>query len=201
MPTGYTAKVLQGCSFQEFVWSCIRAFIEEARESDGPIPLVYEQTERIALAEAEIASCQAEIDRVATLSDEEILVLLAKRRADRQRQHRAYQEASARENDQLQTMLVQVQQWSPPATILGLKSFMIQQIEITMNHPYPWDETVGSDAQEIERYRREAASRLQSAREHLETIRRADAHRNEIVAALAASVPPPEDTSWRRGDT
>ena len=66
MPTGHTAKILEGATFEQFVWDCARSFCAFANQRDdvpGSPPVLEEkpseyESERLDEARLELAAFQ-----------------------------------------------------------------------------------------------------------------------------------------------
>lgn len=138
MPTAYTASVVDGnvTDFKQFALSCARAFgaLIEMRDEpmDAPIPdelkadTYYEK--RLAESKKRLAEIQVMTDADAdALANEEYREIL-----------RTHAENLARQTEEkvrIGMMLAKVRAWSPPTEDhAGLKSFMIEQLTISM--PY-----------------------------------------------------------------
>ena len=130
MPTGYTAKIADGISFEQFIMDCTRAFgacvTMRDDPSDTPIPEKFEVSDYHVKAAAE---AEKHIAWLKSLS-------LKQREAEAEKQ---YQEALSRKKegikktaalrDKYEAMLRRVDAWEPPsADHQGLKEFMREQI-------------------------------------------------------------------------
>lgn len=129
MPTGYTAAIKDGISFEEYAWSCARAFgalVSLREDSNAPIPERFEpsdyQTKALADAESRLARAkllspdQAEIEAKAAFDAETIrhVKVLAEKLELRNKYN---------------AMLAHVVQWQPPtADHAQYKEFMASQI-------------------------------------------------------------------------
>jgi hypothetical protein len=131
MPTGYTADIEKGITFQQFALNCARAFgaCVTMREdpSDKPIPNEFKPSD---YHKKQLAKAERELRKIQTISPEE-----ASRQAETSYQN------SKRANDgyikncinlraKYNAMLTQVRAWNPPSKNHSeFKQFMIQQIE------------------------------------------------------------------------
>lgn len=130
MPTGYTAAISEGITFNDFIMRCARgmgALIMMRDEPfDAPIPERFEPSDYHATKQA---AAEAAMKRLREMSDEEAG---SEARQDFERACAANVEAiekNERLRDQYETMLAQVKAWNPPtADHHGLKKFMIEQI-------------------------------------------------------------------------
>lgn len=130
MPTGYTAAVADGITFDRFVWSCARAMgaLVTMRDlpSDAPIPERFEPSDysakRLGEAKAELKRLSemnlADAAACAKASHTEAIAGHAKRTQERDELRIKYQ-----------TMLADVVKWNPPTPDHeGFKTFMADQL-------------------------------------------------------------------------
>ncbi len=135
MATGYTHKIADGISFNEFVMSCARAFgalvTMKDEDADAKIP-VFEASsyhvEAIKAAKTGLAKMEAMSESKAT--------------TEARKAHKATLDANlvgVRKAEylkkQYQGMLNHVKNWHPPTTEhQGLKDFMAEQITTSISH-------------------------------------------------------------------
>ena len=131
MPTGYTAKIADGISFNDFIMDCARAFgacISMRDEpNDKPIPEKFEASkwykEKYEATQKELESLsKLSIETASTIANEDYEKAVASR------------QEGITKNDRLKeryyAMLGCAKQWQPPTPDhIELKSFMIKQIE------------------------------------------------------------------------
>jgi hypothetical protein len=130
MPTGYTAAIKDGISFEQYVWTCARAFgalVLLRDDTQAPIP---ERFESSTYHVAELAKAK---DRLATLNAMSMDDAVENEKHDYKAATKSYL-ARLDEKGELRTkymaMLGQVRQWIPPTPDhQGLKDLMVQQIE------------------------------------------------------------------------
>lgn len=130
MPTGYTAKIAAGQTFENFVLSCARAFgacMHQRDDASTDLPRIpddestYHQ-ERLAEAELLHASLES-MTTEQRIADGELL-----RAAELESIQKRFND-KIELRDKYHAMLRRVESWSPPsATHHGLKDFMIKQI-------------------------------------------------------------------------
>lgn len=197
MPTGYTADIAKGISFEQFVWTCARAFGALVMMRDEPMsaPIPHEFTPSNYYAES-LAKAEAEVSRLRSLTFEQAQ---AESAASFQRDlnawdRRADERAALREK--YEVMLASVQAWTPPtAEHQELKDFMAKQITDSID----WDCSDKYDKPPENRLARvwlslaiaEAERSLEYARKsHAEEVERVN-ERNRWLKALRESVPPP----------
>jgi hypothetical protein len=136
MPTGYTAKIEDGISFEEFVLTCARQFSALVTMKDDPldtkIPDKFEPSnhivEKIKETQEELEMLQyiteGEADMQAQREYEEQMKSLIERLYEKRKLRRKYE-----------NMLNKVYSWEPPTEDhQPLKNFMIQQLEDSIRH-------------------------------------------------------------------
>ena len=136
MPTGYTAKLMDGGqTFQEFIMGCARAFgalvVMRDDPNDAPVPDKFEPSDYHAKHLIEFREKLARLK--AMTADERLTFGNAEKDADvsRTEQWLAKDQAA---NERLTAMAEQVKAWRPPTPEhKGLKDFMLQQIGISAN--------------------------------------------------------------------
>lgn len=194
MPTGYTAPVLENprLTFREFALRCTRAMgvcIEMRDEPLDVLPKLEEivpnmyYKEQLEKAEARsrqlevmtIAEAQAECDAAHRESEGSIKQIEAK---------------WAEENRRLNRMLGEVMAWEPPTSDhFGLKKFMVEQLEISMNKSSPFNETEKMTAEEwLADSRKDAAEQVVRHRERWKAEQEQARKKTEWLAALFASL-------------
>jgi hypothetical protein len=196
MPTGYTACIEDGATFEQFVWGCARgmgACIMMRDDAwDKPIPEAFEPStfykERVAEAEAKISD-------INSLSDEAIneqqVADNAKVRGDNERRRIEHEETKLRYN----AIKSQVEAWQPPsADHVGMKKFMLEQIETGQ----PYDSIYQEEENDIirpEEWRKErlanAMTELARAKDDWNKEQERTACRNRWIKQLRDSIPQP----------
>lgn len=136
MPTGYTAELMdKGMYFKTFVLQCARAFGALIMMRDDPmntpIPEKFEPSDYNLKALAEAKEKHKALAEMT--NDEKIAFGEAEREATINR-HKEWLSRDEVQNKRLLEMELQVQAWRPPtADHEGLKKFMLEQIEISLN--------------------------------------------------------------------
>ncbi len=198
MPTGYTSIIedREGTTFAEYAWRCARAFgaLIELREDslDAPIPEAFRpseySTKRLAEAQAELARLRgltANAAEVAAGADHHAAVKEWERSEKDRRAKLARYDAIRRE----------ASAWTPPTIDhAGLQRFMLQQIDTStefMREERARPEGL-SGAVWLERRIASAARDIEYHTKELREERERVAKRNEWVAALRRSIPPPK---------
>jgi hypothetical protein len=134
MPTGYTAAVKEGITFEQFVMRCSRAMgalvMMRDDQMDAPIPERFEPSDYHAqkLGEAQamlVWATQVPASEAAREAESEYREAVAR--------HRRNLEESTDLRNKYNALLAQVIQWQPPTPEhQGLKDFMAQQLRETI---------------------------------------------------------------------
>lgn len=176
MPTGYTHKIKDGQSFEDFVWGCARAFgaLVTMRDEplDAPIPDKFTvdsyEVEHLAAAKAKLAKLESY-----KIGDWE-----GENEADYQKRLAAYQELSDKRNAEdvaYRAMLARVSAWQPPTSEhVGLKDFMDQQIRDSIRFDCGYSPDI-PEPMTVEEYRDKT---LEYARKE---VKRAEEYLNEEI--------------------
>jgi hypothetical protein len=182
MPTGYTADIQDGISFEKFTLQCARAFgatiMMRDEPMDAPMPDEFKpsdyHTKELAVAKEKIAELQV-------LNDEEKAIRCKaaydadlagwnKRKAEKEALEVKYKE-----------MLAKVVEWQAPTPDHeGLKQFMIEQIHSSIK----WDCNMEYDEMPVELSSEEWHAKMLAAaqwginyhtKEHAEKVKRSEA--------------------------
>lgn len=202
MPTGFTAPVLEGISFEDFIWRCARGMgaLVTLRDEplDAPVP---ERLEPSSWNASELKKAEARLAELETMTLAQARTAAA---ADYREAAGRVREANARTRlhaKRLRSMLAQVQAWEPPtADHRGMKDFMLQQLGETLRFDgEPMPSPMRLPPREwltahLEKARRDVEYHRQH---HAEEVERTE-QRNRWLADLRASVPQPKP-SRRKG--
>jgi hypothetical protein len=194
MPTGYTAPIADGMTFEQYALGCARAFgaLVTMRDepSNAPIP---ERLEPDTYYQRSLEASQLELDRVMSLTASEIVVEAEKSyvTAYASWQERCKRRADLREK--YEAILRRVRAYvAPTLDHVGYKDFMEKQLVDSI----AWDCNDSHDdepqrvapakwiADRLEDLRHEVARREQSAREEVERTHK----RNQWIKALRDSL-------------
>jgi hypothetical protein len=186
MPTGYTAKISEGISFEDFVLQCARAFgatITMRDDSlDAPIPDEFKPSDYHPKA---LKMALEELARLKSLSREEIIEQSEKDYANKCIRWEQREVERLELKNKYKAMLAKVIQWKPPTTDhQGLKDFMLQQIRDSIEwdclqddkpkklSPEEWQEKAIETAQwNVEYHQKEGRKEIQRAKERTEWVR------------------------------
>jgi hypothetical protein len=195
MPTGYTADIKDGISFEKFVWSCARAMgalvMMRDEPSDAPIPERFEPSDYNT---RQLATLRVELGRLSAMSIEQIDAEAAT----------AYQQAVDRRRERIREklelhakyseMLANVARWKAPTPEHeGFKEFMASQLRESIKFdcntaydeaPTRQDATAWHNTQLAET-RRQIAYHVKAQAEEVERTE----SRNAWIKALRESVP------------
>lgn len=195
MPTGYTADIKDGISFEQFVWNCARAFGALVMMRDAPqgaeIPERFEPSTSYTKWADE---ARAQIAKLKALQGEEIEIAAAGAYEVALAAWRTREEEKTELRNKYNAMLAQVVKWKPPTVDhAGLHEFMADQLRQSIDFDCrPDDPPVKQDgatwlSQQLEYQRRMLASYL---RHQAEEIERTES-RNQWLKQLRESVPFP----------
>jgi hypothetical protein len=133
MPTGYTEIVDKGCSFDEYVWRCARAFGALIMMRDNPSDDVPERVpdESEKYHERELAKAKAHL---AELEASDVVACKALARLEHETALAYYENEMARSLvivERQKVMRERVESWEPPTPDHAeLKEFMLNQLEV-----------------------------------------------------------------------
>lgn len=196
MPTGYTMIIEEGdgCTFAEYVWRCARGFgaLMHMRDDDFGAPI--RQREPWTHYEDDIAKARAEIDRLLSMTPEQIAAASKADQDAAAERIRGYNAADAAKRERYARMRAEVECWDPPTPQhVELKKFMLQQIDTSTEYlrPTPEPERVTSAQWHTERLRIERRSLHYYEDAMVREKQRVEESR-AWCAALDASVPMPD---------
>ena len=184
----------EGQAFPEFVLLCARAMGATIMMRDEPLDAPIPEFEPSDYSSKRLAEARAELDRLIAMTGDERLAFGQKKRDEAIERAKRYLEKDATENARLIEMRDQVSAWHPPTPDhVGLKEFMLDQINISMNRTDYWESEIttaeGSDPGEyydnsVTRANRDIEYHTKGDREERERT----AARNKWVKELVASV-------------
>lgn len=199
MPTGYTAAIADGITFEQYALNCARAFgalvMMRDEPSDAPIPDAFAPSDYNA---RELVQDRAKLSSMKALSGD----ALAQVHAEAVKADAEYNANRLREANELrakyEAMLAQAKAYKPPTPDhVQYAAFLVSQIEQSIEFdctPYE-REPITSDphlwrAQEIEKIEKSIAYHERAHREELERT----ARRNQWIRDLRASLNGPATT-------
>lgn len=144
IPTGYTQSIIDGITFPEFAMRCARNFgaLIEMREDplDAQVPEEFKpsnyHTEAIKEAEIKLKKLQK---MPLDCAENESYGEFQKKCDDKDRRNIK----NAKQKEKYEEMLKKVESWNPPTEDhIGLKQFMVSQIEESIRFDVNFDESV-----------------------------------------------------------
>lgn len=191
MPTGYTAKLMnKGQSFDEFVWTCARAFgaLVTMREDSLDTPIPDEFKPRCSYHEEALIKSREKYRELLEMCWDEIKDWAEIEKSNLIKYDEDYIRNSEQENKRLADMRVLVCSWDPPSEDhASLKNFMLDQIKIsTMDLSFTYDrlkvlksrtltdlynEAVEEATRSIEYHKSESLKEIERARSHNQWIK------------------------------
>ncbi|MFL9904600.1 hypothetical protein PQR71_41815 [Paraburkholderia fungorum] len=194
MPTGYTAPIADGITFEQYAWSCARAFGALVTMRDepqsAPIP---ERLEPSDYHQKALERTHTELDRLLGLSADQIAEEAQKDFRERCEAYGRRMQRAADLRIKYGAMLAQVRAWeSPTPDHDQYKAFMASQIEDSMK----WDCNTSHDemperqapaawiADRLQQLRKDLVYHEKSQREEVERTGK----RNQWIADLRASL-------------
>jgi len=136
MPTGYTAAIQHGISFERFIMDCARAFdfcvsIRDEVPGGDAIPLVF-QPNLYHFHAMELLT--QELKELQDMSDDEAEAAATKEWELKEWERKKKLDEKVAMRVAYKAMLVKVEAWNPPTPEhIGLKRFMREQIERGLN--------------------------------------------------------------------
>lgn len=135
MPTGYTAKISEGQNFEDFILGCARAFgaCVMMRDESGN-KLIPEKFEESSHHKEEYNKACIELKKYEIMSEKDINKKAIKDYNQQLKNQKEHLEKIDKQEKLYESMLENVNKWTPPTSgHIGLKNFMIQQIDISMD--------------------------------------------------------------------
>lgn len=200
MPTGYTADIEKGISFEQYVWGCARNFgaliLMRDDPSDAPVPDKFEPAsyyeEWLEKANAKLAELRSMDDAAIAAAAEQAYAAGhaadLKRAADKATLRLKYEE-----------MLAKVEAWNPPSSDhTGLKEFMATQIRESIDFDCSTKyaaEYATKRLEPMDWYKKEITEAIRSVARYTEEREKEidrTAGRNRWIQQLRSSVPQPQ---------
>jgi len=130
MPTGYTANIADGISFEKFVMRCARgmgALVMMRDEPFGaPIPERFEPSDYHV---RKLAEAGAKLEKLNHMNAEEATAAAKIAYAEELKHHAEILQSKRELRDAHQKMYAKVRAWTPPTSEhIGLKKFMVDQL-------------------------------------------------------------------------
>ena len=201
MPTGYTWKVKDGQSFEEFVWGCARAMgALIMMRDDPPDAQVPERFEPSDWHTKQLAKELSELDRLGSMTPEQVEMEAEAEYIDSVNEWLKRETERVRTRDAYDAMLQKVDAWDAPPSHLGFKDFMRRQLLESMDfdtgHQYEKPERVTSKRWLDARIARARKSIAYHEEMHSKEVARTE-ERNRWLTELRASIPTPKSYPLR----
>lgn len=129
MPTGYTAAIAQGITFEQFAINCSGVLGAWYEPAAAPYPEEIKPSDQHRIALQDIQAQQTVLLGLTDAEMEDGTTLANKTTAER---HQGYHDEADTLRAQYEAMLAQVQAWTPPPNEHGLKAFMVAQITMSI---------------------------------------------------------------------
>jgi hypothetical protein len=200
MPTGYTACVENGASFDEFLWGCARGMgacvTMRDDPSDAPIPERFEPTDYHT---NKLAAIKKQLDELASLTDAECAKRSLQKFTEHNQRYADFIEKRKGIAKKYRLMIEQAEAWNPPtADHVGLKEMMLQQLNLCYKDEADtsyYESQIWTAPLDGDEWKRQTETKLVKelayhTEEHNKEVTRVES-RNKWVQALRESVPPP----------
>jgi len=135
MATGYTEGIINGeiKTFKQFAKKCMRAFGATVHMRYEPFDEEYEPREPFSYHTDRIQEIKNEIEKVESLSNEEIAQLQTDELHSELKRHNEAFKKNRKTEKKLKQILYDVHQWEPPTEdYKEFKSFMVDQLQKTI---------------------------------------------------------------------
>ncbi len=194
MPTGYTAGISNGITFQKFAMNCARAFgaLIEMRDSpsDAPIPENFKKSD---YHEKEIAKCKKLLAELERMDSPKARKLFDDERKESEEHARKYEIEKLELRQKYEAMLREVKKWNPPTSEHnGLKDFMLKQISESIDFDCGPSYRVAQQNPDFEKWfiakKKEVITEIQRHTEEDEKEAERTASRNKWVRELRESL-------------
>lgn len=140
MPTGYTAGVVDGkiTEFKDFALQCARGFGALISMRDDPWDAsIPDEIQPGTYHQKRLEECRQRLVELQAMTPEQAEVGAQEAYQHEVDLNAQYDNRAALENERIDAMLALVHNWKPPtADHSELKSFMIQQLDISRNKKY-----------------------------------------------------------------
>lgn len=135
MPTGYTMELAEkGMEFNKFVLQCARAFGACIMMRDDPMDAeIPEKFEPSDYHTKELAQAKVSQEKLSVMTKEEKIKFGQEKKKDAINSCSKQITRYKAENSRLLKMESQVKAWRPPADIINLKNFILDQIKISLH--------------------------------------------------------------------
>lgn len=177
MPTGYTADIGKGLSFQQFAANCSEAFGEsrlldisakDILDVNGEV--CFDATKFLGKNNTSyyigrIAELKKELEQISSLSIEEYTNFVSSKLKEDKKEAKAQMKKEMALEKKYKEMLKKVKEWTPPTNDhIGFKKFMIEQIESSIKfdcgHEFYKDKLNANMPTDLEEHKKNAVDRI-----------------------------------------
>ncbi|MPV55902.1 hypothetical protein CFB46_11935 [Burkholderia sp. HI2761] len=129
MPTGYTADIAKGITFEQYAWDCARAFGALVTLRDDPRAPIPERFEPDTYYQKRLEEVHATLERISTWTPDQVVTEYRRQFDARMVEYQARIDAATALRAKYDAMLAQVRAWQPPTpNHVNYKAFMESQI-------------------------------------------------------------------------
>lgn len=135
MPTGYSAPILDGITFEEYAMNCARAFGSyiSLRDELDHVQMPKEFNEKDSYSVRRLKETEEEYKEFMQMSDKEIQKVIDENYKNTIEYNKKSLAEDKKNRETYISMKNKVEAWSPPTEEhLNLKGFMLQQIDISL---------------------------------------------------------------------
>ncbi|KVP76881.1 hypothetical protein WJ94_15830 [Burkholderia ubonensis] len=129
MPTGYTADIAKGITFEQYAWDCARAFGALVTLRDDPRAPIPERFEPDTYYQKRLEEVHATLERISAWTPDQIAAEYRREFDSSMAEYQARVDAATALRAKYDTMLAQVRAWQPPTPDhIAYKEIMESQI-------------------------------------------------------------------------
>lgn len=199
MPTGHTEKILDGCTFEEFVWSCARSmgFMIHMKEdpTDAPISISKASLFEESWHRNQLDKLTQNMDMFLGFSEYDWSEYIEAQCTEEINMRIKIRETASRTKKLYEEMLDKVSKWNAPDEFDFLKEYLFSQIQDSIKHDCI--ESKYNDPNLVEKSSKEYILKetkkcIEYHKKELEKEKERETKRLEYIQALDKSVPRPQ---------
>lgn len=134
MPTGYTAAIADGITFQDFAIKCARAFGALITMRDDPMDAPIQEFKPNDYYAQALEAARLRVSSLNAMTPEQAEAQALRDYLDATESHHQSKRERNALNAKYEAMLIEVRAWAPPSPDhVGLQKFMVEQIEMSMD--------------------------------------------------------------------
>lgn len=207
MPTGYVYEMLdKEQNFQEFVWTCARAFGALVMMRDDPLSApIPQELQPDEYHQVQYGNAIKELADALSMSPAERKAFCDERRKESKESNLEYLEEKRKTNQKIRAMRKQVESWKIEPEYANFKAFMIEQLNSSLeNETYYQEENKKVDQTSDEDYWNQYVERLNWSinyhKEKYEEERQRTAQRNAWLKGLQTLCPIPASKQEKKNE-